>query len=147
MTTVTQAQIDAATDPIALQKLQARIQMEQANAYDAELLAVKAEREAAAAARAEAQRHNQALEAIFSRQANAAEGMFLAFRQQATGFDASERGELTRKVFDQLVPVYMKPSTATTADGRLLDVNADADFLLKAVQKVMGAYDGLRAPQ
>lgn len=86
----------------------------------------------------------QANAANLKRQADAAEAMLAAFKQQATAFDASERGEVMRAAFTALLPAYVKPSTATTPEGKLADARGDAEFLRIAVGEVMGAYDALR---
>lgn len=146
MTTVTTAMIDAAPDALALSKLQTKIQLEQAADYEIDLVAAAAHRAKVEAEFARTAAHRAAMEAAMARQAAAAEAMFLAFRQQATAFDASERGKVKEDAFRQLITVYMKPSTATTPTGRAADVDADSNFLLQAVEKVMGAYDALRTP-
>lgn len=128
---VTLEQITAATDAFALQKLEAQ-------AYLEDLARAQASRE-------EALRHNAAVEALFARQCDLVAQNLALLRQQATAFDASERGKVMQEAFEQLITVYMKPSTASTPEGRLADVVADGDFLLKGVQKVMAAYDALRA--
>jgi hypothetical protein len=153
MTTVTTAMIDAAADALALSKIQTKIQLEQAVAYEIDLAAAanhrakaEAEFDRTAAHRAAMEAHNATIAACMTRQATAAEAMFLELRKQGTAFDASERGKVMQNAFEQLMTVYMKPSTATTPAGRSADVEADSNFLLQAVERVMGTYDALRTP-
>lgn len=144
MSSITIAMIDAAADSLALSKLQTKIQLEQAAEYEADLAAAEQHRAKVEAEWANAAAHRAKLEGILGRQAASAEAMFLAFKQQASAFDASERGKVMQNAFEQLLTVYMKPSTATTPIGRSADVEADSNFLLQAVERVMGTYDALR---
>lgn len=144
MSSITTAMIDAAADSLALSKLQTKIQLEQAAEYEADLAAAEQHRAKVEAEWANAAAHRAKLEGILGRQAAAAEAMFLTFKQQASAFDASERGKVMQNAFEQLLTVYMKPSTATTPIGRSADVEADSNFLLQAVERVMGTYDALR---
>lgn len=111
------AQIDAAPDGLALQKIQAKLQAEAISAA-------------------------AAMRALVERQAVAGESMVSEFKKQAATLDqGGTRRELVAMLFRELVAGYMKPGTGTALDTQAADAKNDAQYLGLAMDAALGVLD------
>lgn len=146
---VTQSQITGATDSLALNKLQATIQLEEAVKYEAELASVQAERLAAAAHRAESKALQERQVAAVEQQAVIAQNVLNLMTQQA-GLLLNPQQEVYMSMYSMHLKTRLGPSVITTStmDTVLDDMVKDAVRMTQvAYPLVQAELDKLATPQ